>query len=48
VKDANMFTEIRTRNRRRRQRENISRLIATVGGRQRDDLIVMAQRQGLL
>ena len=43
-----MFTEIRNRNRKRRQRASMTRVISTASQPQRDELIVMAQRQGLL
>ena len=43
-----MFTEIRKRSRHRRQRANMTRTIAAASQPQRDELIVMAQRPGLL
>ena len=43
-----MFTEIRKQTRKRRQRASITRIITAASGSHRDDLIVMAQRQGLL
>ncbi len=43
-----MFAEIRARARARRRRASITKLIGTASRPQRDELIVMAQRQGLL
>ena len=43
-----MFAEIRQRTRSRRQRVNITRIINASSQPQRDELIIMAQRQGLL
>jgi preprotein translocase subunit Sss1 len=43
-----MFTELRKRTRRRRQRASLTRIITAASQPQRDELIVMAQRQGLL
>jgi hypothetical protein len=43
-----MFTEIRNRNRKCRQRASLTRIISTASQPLRDELIVMAQRQGLL
>jgi len=42
-----MFTKIRKRTRIRRQRASLTRVISTASQPQRDELIVMAQRQGL-
>lgn len=42
-----MLTRIRTRIRVRRQRASMTSAIAAAGRRQRDDLILMARRQGL-
>jgi len=43
-----MFTEYRKRTRKRRQRASMTRIITSASQPQRDELIVMAQRQGLL
>ena len=43
-----MFTEIRKRTRKRRQRASITMVITAASQPQRDELILMAQRQGLL
>ncbi len=43
-----MFTEIRKRSRKRRHRADMTRIITATSRPQRDELIVMAQRQGLL
>lgn len=43
-----MFSEIRKRTRHRRQRASMTRIINTASRPMRDELIVMAQRQGLL
>jgi len=43
-----MFTGIRRRARDRRQRASMIRTITAASQSQRDELIVMAQRQGLL
>ena len=43
-----MFTEIRARTRARRRRASIIKIINSASRPQRDELIVMAQRQGLL
>jgi len=43
-----MFTEYRKRTRTRRQRASLTRIISSASQPQRDELIVMAQRQGLL
>lgn len=43
-----MFTEFRMRTRKRRQRSSLTRIITATSQPQRDELIVMAQRQGLL
>lgn len=43
-----MFTELRMRTRQRRQRASVARIITAASQPQRDELIVMAQRQGLL
>ena len=43
-----MFTELRKRTRKRRQRASMARIITAASQPQRDELILMAQRQGLL
>ena len=48
MKGTNMLIEIRKRSRKRRQRASMTRIITAASQPQRDELIVMAQRQGLL
>lgn len=47
-KGITMFTEIRKRTRKRRQRASMTRIITADRQPQRDELIVMTQYQGLL
>jgi hypothetical protein len=48
VKGTTVFTELRKHTRKRRQRASVTRIITAASQSQRDELIVMAQRQGLL
>ena len=48
TKGTTMFNDVRKRVRDRRQRARVIRTITSASQPQRDELVVMAQRQGLL